>query len=286
MSNTAETVKWLPPKKGKKIYIRPVNRQHGMVSDPSHEAYFLFGQSSKEYSLPIGANGRIVYPFTCDEERAWLEKELKTDLNPYLTKDNYWVDRYVVLGKEEKTLDISDPVDYVSYLILLHNKDLIAPSGEQKMKKKTYRYSIEEENFDLAFKAKKSNLRAEAFAKYFSIKDNKTTLVNYLRILGVRVNEDTLLDFAQNKISEYIEKDPQGFLNLVKDPTHETKLFIKDLVEAGLIEVKAKKYFFRDGEPIADKGEPSVLDNTVKYFMDIKNQEVVDNFVLRLKQKK
>lgn len=283
---TEVATKWSKPMKGKKVYVRPIKRQFGMVSDPSHEAYFLFGQSTKEYSLPITSNGKLVYPFSCDEEKAWLEKELRVDLNPNLTKDNYWIDRFVALGKGEKTLDISDPNDYVSYLILLHNKDLIAPNGETKMRKKTYKYSLEEENFDLSFKAKKSNLKAEAFSEYFKIKDNKTTLINYLRILGLRVNEDTLMEFAQEKMSEFIEKDPQMFLNLIKDNTKEIQLMLKDFTEAGVIAVKSKRYFFLDGEPIAEKGDPSTLDNAVKYLLDPKNQEILDNLTLRLKQKR
>ena len=55
-------------------------------------------------------------------------------MSMYKKENNFWSDAYpnginsVTLHKQDNYFDLSNPVDYIKYKILLANKNLIAPS--------------------------------------------------------------------------------------------------------------------------------------------------------------
>ena len=90
------------------VKIKLINKSvNPLITDPEHEAYNLFGTSTRDYLLPVDAQGNLHNPFVDPQEQAWLEKALDMDLNHHRKEKNYWHTAKIVLGKDDKILDLS-----------------------------------------------------------------------------------------------------------------------------------------------------------------------------------
>jgi len=274
----------------KKIFIRPIQRAvSSLVSDPNHENYFLFGAATVQLSLPgskdnsSGERLILVNPFQTKDERIWLEKELEINLNHLApVEENFWESRRVILGKGVRVLDLKKPYDYIDYLILLKNPDLIAVGGANKFKRPTYRFVLEDEDFEIENKANKFSVKKEAIIEYAKIETNREKLVQFLKVYGKTVSESSKLPFLQGLVSDIIEKDPNMFLKLVKDDKFNFKLLIEECVEHGVLRKEKRQYFQVGGDPLSNEGEPSTMENAVTFLSHIKNQEIVENLKKKL----
>ena len=110
--------------------------QQGMISDPKHVLYGgLSERSFIHVTVPKLRSGVFVNVLT-DSEKEYLEAALGLEsgaMNVYNKVDNFWSNATeggmsgVRLGKIDTRLDLSDPMDYIRYKILLANKDIVAP---------------------------------------------------------------------------------------------------------------------------------------------------------------
>ena len=63
------------------VIVKPIMRaRNPLVSDPEHEAFYLFGNSTITYCLPVDNRNNLIKPFLPGdigkEEQEWLEYEL------------------------------------------------------------------------------------------------------------------------------------------------------------------------------------------------------------------
>ena len=238
-------------------------------------------------------NGQYVNVLT-DSEMAFLEHVMRLEpgaLSIYNRTNNYWDDSndhgfgVVTLHKQNNYLDLSDPIDYIKYKVLLANKDNICPSLKEleDRPKATYQFVIINENAETQMNLSKNDAKREGYIQYGKVSDDADVLRTILEILtGRPVGNMTKLDFLQAKTMDEIEKDPRRFLSIIKDELLPAKVLIKKSVEAGLISRRNDLYYY-DGSPMCLDGEDSTLTNAAKYLSNIKRQELKFSLEARLK---
>lgn len=271
-----------------KIIVDPIMRQrNALISDPEHEAFFLFGTASLTYVLPKDRQNNLVNPFESEGEQEWLENQLDLDLNHHKSKENYWRKHRVKLTKTPRTLDLSNPKDYLDYVILRANRKYIAPDGDSAFKLATYRYALIKEEYKTNNKAKKADQEIEAFMELGKMKDNSTAMVNFLKVYGKRVASTSKKEFLVSELRNIIENDVEGFLTIAHDrENYEMKLLISDAVEAGAIKKSGRKYTLPGGDPLCGEGDVPILNNVIEYLKSPAQQDLLLSIQARVDKSK
>ena len=230
-------------------------------------------------------------------EKAFLEQAMGLEYNAlsvYRKNDNFWSDKNpngigkVTLHKQGNYLDLSNPIDYIKYKILLANKDYIAASLQEleDNPKATYQFVIVSENAEAERNLSKMDATKRCYMEYGKIENDKYTLRLIIETLeGRPTGEQTKLDYLQGKINDYIQKDPRRFLRIIQDELLPTKVLIKKALERGIIGKKNDAYYLReDGRPLCEMGEESTLNNAAKYISSIKRQELKYSLEAKVKE--
>lgn len=260
------------------VVVKPIMRtRNPNVTDPEHEAYFLFGNSTIGYDLPLDRQGNLHNPFESLEEQAWLEKRLDVDLNIYKRKDNYWKTFKVYLGKNEKKLNLSNPKDYIDWLVLKANKMYIAPDGKSMNNRQTYRYALVNEEFDVKVKVSASDKRKKAYKAAGKLEEGgKEAMLNFLKVFGKRVSEGSKTDFLVATIDDLIMNDIDRFLEIADDrDNYEIRLLIADAVECGAVKKDGRKYTLPGGDNLSAKGDQPTMENVILYLQAPGNQDIL-----------
>lgn len=260
----------------KKVKVVPVKRK-GSWLGPGHAAEFLFGEAKRKYTAPKGTNGRIVDVLTKEEEE-YLSKKLRRDLSVFApAKENYWVEHYVALGDSVKIMNLADPQDYLDYKLLLANKNEIAPSGEDKYKKGTYKFAICSIDFEDSTKANKANNKKEAYIYFGKLEaKGKYAMIDFLSAYyfgkpGKRVAENADIKWVTGELDRIIEEDLDGFLAISKDGDIEYKIIIQKALAKQALFKDMNSYILPDTKQII----ASNLDQLILWFKDAANSEEV-----------
>ena len=282
------------PLRNERVIVRYILRPTSMVPNKNHVLYGGMAETAiRRFTVPRLSNGSFKNVLT-NSEKEYLEHVMGLEYNAlsvHNRKNNFWDDSNpegfgrVDLHKQDNYLDLSDPLDYIKYKVLLANKDYICPSMQEleDRPKATYQYVIISENAEVQMNLSKNDAKMECFMEYGAIRNDKDTLRAILEILtGRPVTAQTKLDFLQAKVMEYIESDSRRFLSTIKDPLLPAKVLIKKGVEAGIITRRNDLYYY-DGSPMCEMGEDSTLTNAAKYITNVKRQELKYTLEARLK---
>jgi len=271
------------------IIVKPnlTKSRNKLVSDPDHEAYFLMGTASVHYSLPKDIYGNLLNPFLQEGDKEWLEKELDLDLNYHKRENNYWKTFKVKLGKDAKRLELSNPKDYLTYLVLRANHLHIAPNESVANKRATYRYIMTTESFDMEKKASSVDKSIRAYMELGKIVDDKAAMANFLKVYGKKVSPQSKIEFFVAEIKKIIEEDIDSFLRIIEDKeNYELKLLIANAVEIGAIKLDRRQYTLPGGDALAEVGEVPTLENAVKFLKYKGNQDLLLTIKARVENAK
>lgn len=265
----------------KKVTVKPNLENPGWIKNPKHLAFFKVEGAYESYPITMDRNGRFRNPFTKDEKE-YLEKVMDTELSVY-KKDGYIRKRNVRLTRDPKELDLSNPEDYIDYKILLTATDKIAPSVKNKKDKHTYKFYIEDAADLATLKNESTSLVMSAWIAYGKIQEDRTKLVNFLKVYNTatrkpaaRMGADTKLDFIQSQVTSIVENDMKSFLEVVNNPNFDTMLLIAEGIETGVIKRSGTKYLLADGDP---------LGNTFKEAIDYLKAPVNQELALTISEK-
>lgn len=250
----------------KKVKVQPIKRKGGWLNElhPDHEANFLVANAKIKYAAPTIGGGRVANPLTL-EEREYLEKVLDEDLNPLKKENNFWVSRFAVLDRGMRVLDLSNPLDYIDYKILLMQKDRVAPSGDDKYKKGTYRYYIDDLEYEDKAKFKGVQAKKEAYKFFGKLEQKgKSAYVDFLNVYYQnQVGKKADMTMSEEKlvatIDDIIENETDRFITVAIDPEYENRLFIVKALKIRAILVEGGKYHLPTGELIANSIEDLIL---------------------------
>lgn len=265
----------------KKVSIVPVRRKGGWLPE-GHENTFLFKHSYYKVGVPRnGRSGEFVNPLT-PEEQEYFESDKsglaldKGAMSIYRDEKNYWDKFTVTLDKNVLVLDLSRPMDYLKYKVLLTNKDTIAPSADQKFMKGTYKFAIVEEGYESREKVKKAESSTEAYTMFGQMTDSTLKMTNFLNVYyydkpGKKtVAPDSTREFLVSEVANVLENDIKGFLTVLKDPDYSTKAIIYQALRAGALSREDLAFKIKDGETIGES-----LSQVVAFFNDPMNNEEV-----------
>lgn len=259
----------------KKVVVKPIFRSTYMIPDTKHVASFLAPNSTNSYGLKQMNNGNYVNPFTKEEKEFFEDPECSglsfTDgeLSVYGYGDyNYWDTFEIRLQKDPLTLDLSNPMDYIKYKVLLTNKKEICPSYELINTRATYKYYIEDEQIVDKNESKAADTEERAWEIFGEIKNSKAKMINVLYVFGKGVASNSTDDFLKRQLRTIIKQSPSRFVSTYDDPSFYTKLLIQKAIRKGLLVNKGASYYTQHGDKIADG-----IRDTVAYLDDPRNQD-------------
>lgn len=270
--NETKTTKFTLP--NRKVVIKYIKRKKGMASSVQDDHVISGGMLSgsiKKYQAPLLRNGSIANVLTT-EEKDYLENITGLNLPVY---GDFWLDLFVPLFKDDNILDLSNPMDYISYKVLLSNKTEIAPSWSERNKKLTYDFVITTEEEETLEEKHSLDNKKEAFKLYGKIEDSKDTMLGMLEILMNKpISKDSSLRWLQLEMEKFIDKKPELFVNLYKDKTLDTKLLLQKALNKGYVKKSGNKYSTIDGLSLCENGQIASFDNAISYLDNPKNQDV------------
>jgi hypothetical protein len=258
------------------ITVKYIKRKKGLAANVSDDHVISGGMLSgakRKYAAPLQKNGSVANVLT-KEEKFYLEEATGLKLSVY---GEFWENFYVSLFKDDANnlLDLSKPMDYISYKVLLSLKNDIAPSWSERRKKGTYDFVITSSDEEFKEKKAKLDVKKTAFKMYGKIEDDKDKLLGILKLLSNQpVSDESALNWIQGKVEEYLDTTPKLFLDIIQDPSFNTKVLINKAVEQGYIKRNGNLYVTVDGLELAEAGQPASFENAVRYLDNDKYQEV------------
>lgn len=272
----------------KKVELRPLKKSTAFIPDTKHEASFLAPRAKRRYSAPIGRNGQYV-SFLTQEEINFLESDesglglAKNQLSFYKKENNYWDEFFVELGKLSEIWDLSDPINYIKYKMLLANKDDIAESTKLAKRKPTYKYAFVDLEEVVAEQAREVDLEESAWEHFSKIKKSRTKMINILKLFGKRASDNSSDDFLKTEIRNIMESQNgyEKFVNACTDEDFDLKVQVEDALIQGVLVKDRNKYMFADGELLGVD-----LFDTIKTLKDPKNQNTLLMLKTKLKNSK
>lgn len=276
MEDTKEKSTVKTPLKNKKVKVYPIKRARGLVQDAEHEAAFLFGDSTFEFSVPMTRTGKLKDPLD-PEEREYFEKydkqlnfrEGDTSIYPDKDGNNMWYDYRIRLDKTVRELDLSDPQDYLDWKVLLANEDKIAPSWNERHDKQTYLYALVDEEEETKSVATQADKRKRAYKHYGKIEEDPDEMKKFLRIYGAKPPQNAKMHFLQSEIDRIIQEDLDGFLSVIEDDDYDIRDFIDQAIQVGALHKNRNEYKLPGGDIIGRSTK-----DTIDFLNDPKNQDI------------
>lgn len=230
-------------------------------------------------------SGRTITGLTPEEERKIMPKILGIDHKDThfekLVQEYFqnlvirvvWENPYELeIGLDEDGMPFV-PVDYVKYKFAIANKNEVAANkGEAKGAKRFY---IEDPNIETENKHKLLKLKKEAFKEFYKLTDNTKKIDMIMAVLGFdirKLNEQE----KDLQIEEFINKNPQRFIEVATDKNLEIKAFVEDCITSEVITKIGDKYL--DGDIVLG----SSMDEAILFLKDKQNSDVFVKLKARL----
>jgi len=265
--------------------------------DKTNGAY-QFNTAVTYLSIPISKrNGLIIRPldnikkvktvqFPDDEitEQEFFERmlglnkgELDTNKKRTDEKGNTYPDTFwqklgtVKLRNEANLLDLSNPMDMIKYKVLMLNKNVVAPSPNEKNRKRTYRFMIVDQEVAEVQEKEELNTKLEAFSWFARIKADIEQLKEVMWLYDSRITNTTNYDYVFAYVGKIVNDSPTNFLKIVQDIHKDSKLLLMRAVKSGsLVISKEKTYQFLDGKDIGSQVQ------AIKWIEDPENFAIVE----------
>ena len=283
--------------RNERIIVKHINKQTGNIRDPKHVLYGGMSENAKKvYTVPLLKSGAFCDVLTRDE-KDYLEYALGLEANAlsvYRKEDNFWdtsndqgVSK-VVLYKHDNYLDLSNPIDYIKYKILLANKDRIAPSAQalQDTPKATYEFVLLSDNEENSMAKANINTKMQCYKEFGKVEDNPDILKLIIETIDGRVlATGTKLEIMQTKINDLIQQNSKLFLKVITDKLLPTKVLISKAIAAGIISRRGNYlYLKKDNTPLCNNNQEPTFNVAAAFLNEPKHQELKFSIEAQLKQ--
>lgn len=198
-----------------------------------------------------------------EEEAKELGEKLGQDLAPH---SPYWIDFRVVMSDKAVPFDTANPLHELIYKFLLSHKR-VANSLLELDQYPHADYVITNETNEAKKQNIEFNIELEAFKEFAKL--TPEDMRNVLKLYPGNAkygNADT--EIVQAKLAEQMKKDPETFVAIVKDKLKDSKIFLKDLVDARILRKNKQAYYY---------GEDCIghdIESTITYVNDPSNQSL------------
>lgn len=283
--------------RNERIIVKHINKQTGNIRDPKHVLYGGMSENAKKvYTVPLLKSGTFCDVLTRDEKN-YLEYALGLEpnaLSVYKKEDNFWdtsndqgVSK-VTLYKHDNYLDLSNPVDYIKYKILLANKDRIAPSAQalQDMPKATYEFVLLSDNEENSMAKANISTKMQCYKEFGKVENNPDILKLIIETIDGRLlAAGTKLEIMQTKINDLIQQNSKLFLKVITDKLLPTKVLINKAIAAGIISKRGNYlYLKKDNTPLCNNNQEPTMNVAAAYLSEPKHQELKFSIEAQLKE--
>lgn len=268
--------------RNQKVIVRYLVKQSKLVRDPKHVLAGGLAENAKiEFVTPILQSNGAYYNVLTNAEKDYLEYVMgmeKNALSIYNRNNNFWDEFKVILGKEDTVLDLSVPMDYIKYKVLLANKSYIADSLQtlENKPRETYRFVLIMDDEEDKSNMKKLNSSMESYmllGKYMENKDILCTLLEMLegRPVSDKVKTETIL----SRLQTHITNNSKMFVKFANDPLLEVKVLIRKCVAAKLILKRGDYYYLAsDNSPLCEANAEPEINVAAAYLANPKRAEL------------
>lgn len=259
-----------------KVTVKFIPRKIGMAAEVADNHVIAGGMltnSVKRFFAPLKKTGGIKNVLT-NEEKEYLENLTNLNLSVY---GDFWSEFSVKLYKEDTNnmFDLSDPMEYISIKILESIEDEIANSWNERFDKTSYMFAITRDSEITNEKKEKFDTKKEAWKAYGKIENDRDKIISILKLMtNTAISEESDLEWVQGQLEEKVDSQPQSFLDIIQDPSFETKVLINKGISKKIIIKRGNKYATSDGLELAESGAVPVYENVIKYLEDDRNQDV------------
>ncbi len=278
-----ETIK--SPLRNERVTVRMIPRKSDLFEGDNHVLAGGMAESTiMSFTVPKDSSGAF-RPVLDDDERKWLEKDMGFEsgaMSSHKAVDNFWSSKNpianVEVGKGGIVLDLSKSEDYIKYKILLANTEVICKSIDllEHRPKATYRFVLVHKSEELKSMDTRVTTKMECYKTFGKIEDDKYKLKTIIELLDNTVlGDSTNIEWLKEQCITHIDNDAKRFLQIVKDPLLDEKIFVKKCIDAGLVSNRSGRMFIRKGDtPMCDNGEEATLAMAAKWISDPRRQEI------------
>lgn len=272
------------------VRVQYVPKERTGIENKQHPFYGGLAFGAKiSFCVPTLRNSKTLVDPLTKSEKDFLEDYMGLEPNALSVhkkrEENFWTNRIVTVGKEGITLDLSDPMQYINYKILLANKDMIAPSMEALRDEplETYKFVLVSESEVFSETANKVNIKSRCWKEYGKVENDFDVLRTIVETMEAKpVSSNSKIEFLQEQAVGLIESEPRRFFAVITDDKLRIKVLIRKAVEAGVIDRRGDYYYFQ-GNPLCGRNEEPTLTVAANYLSNSRNQELKFNIEDKLK---
>ncbi len=270
------------------ITIEFIKRQRGSITNPRHVMFGGVLEASKRILVPKRNRTTFKYlPVLDKKEQTALETMMGLDdgtLGAFKVTNNFWDDVTVEVKKEGVKLDLSDPMQYIKYKVVLQYKNTIAESLAtlKARNKQTYRFVIvrkgEKSNDAIA----KYTVKKEAYKIADLVESDMNKLKEFLFLMGSRVASTTSLKVMKAKLAEFVEDSPHKVVEIYTAKDYTTRAILARGVLSGIIKDAGGRYLLEDGLELAEEGKQGTLGNAILFLTSPSNKGIRNQIEAKL----
>lgn len=281
----------------KKVLIRPIIKKGKWLSE-EHSGNFMYDNTKMIVTVPLNVQtGELIDPLT-QEEREFFENKKVSGLdfeigdlstykksNPAKGEYNFWhTFEYRIIKNQSivnndtvlDQLDLSKPMDYIKYKVLLANAGTggtIAPSWDARNDQGTYRVAVVDSEYEEETAASKLDQLTEAYGFAKKISRSHEKMFEFLSVYWLenrnasKPSADSTVEWLKAEINKIIDSNVEGFLAVINS-NYEEKLMIHNGMKCGAIRRSGQNFLLADGTPIGN-----TIAEAITYFKDERHNE-------------
>lgn len=268
--------------KNKKIIVKPIFRNNGNFPK-GHDGEFMFTDTVWSTDLRPEPGTNRYKAILTEEERLVFEKTLNLEPGSmsFYKKTGFWPKFRVKLTKEGKTLNLSEPLDYLEYLVLLADRR-VAPNWNAKYDSGEYKFALVDEDETIKDNVNKSDLNKKAYKYLGKIEDSVEDMTMVIRLASNKIVKSKDVEFLQSEVQKIIDSNIKGFVEVMEDKSFGTKAFINKALDAKALDRTVKGgYALKGGDEIG-----RTLSETVEFLESNKNQDIFLKLKAQIDNKK
>ena len=264
------------------IKVLPIKRSSDWLPENADSAFMNTG-AKIEYVVPrSGRSGHLIDPLgdLTEDQKAVIAKQLgfkdPEALNVMkANKENYWINRPVIIDKNGLILDLSNVADFVNFKILEVNAEVISPTWEERYAKGTYKFALVFEEEESKIKNLKIDTKKEAYMMFGKIDGSVKKLSDFLWIYYLTNKEakrppnNPSIDYLKQEVGRILEERPGEFMSILSDPNFETKSLIQKAINIGLIQKEGMMF-----KIFGEETSKNTLEELTAYLLDERNNNI------------
>lgn len=257
-----------------KWIIKPAKKTWLAQIDKDHDGAVMFSNTFTSICPELDSVTGLVRTGLTDIQARELEREMNLTqgtLSPY--NKNYWGTHTinVKVYQEGTVLDCDrSALDKLRFLYLKANSK-VASSNMEALENPRCEYVLTSQQIEDKSETEKFMTKKTAYKEYDMMSlDAQMDFLLVYKSNKYKVSKASTPDFIVSTMGKVLDADPQGFLELIKDPTYKDHIFLKKCVTAGYIRQSGPTYLTLGGDVLGNTLEQALSNLRSPEYNNIK----------------